>query len=172
MEEVWKDVQGYEGLYQVSNLGRVKSLERSVYHSKGGNRIYPGKILNPSNNGDGYLFLYLSKNGTTKEYRVNRLVAEAFIPNPDNLEVVNHKDENKLNNSVENLEWCTVEYNNRYSTAKQICQYDLSGRLMTEWEAISDASKELGINCSNIAQCCKGKRKTAGGYIWRYKEAE
>lgn len=169
MDEEWKDIQGYEGLYQVSNQGRVRSLDRKMKCSDS-TRFYKGKILKPSLNAQGYLFIYLSNKGITKEYRINRLVAEAFLPNPNNYPVVNHIDKNRTNNKVDNLEWCTIEYNNRYSTAKHIEQYDTSGNFVTEWEAISDASRELQINLSNIAQCCMGKRRTAGGYIWKYKE--
>ena len=102
MEE-WRDIQGYEGLYMVSNLGRVKSLN---YHRTGKERI-----MKPSDNGHGYLFVVLCKDGKDKNCRINRLVAQAFLPNPDNLPEVNHKDENKYNNCVENLEWCDRSYN-------------------------------------------------------------
>ena len=168
MKEIWKDVIGYEGLYQVSNTGMVRSCDAYV-QSKYGKRLRRGKNLRPTLNADGYLFLTLSKEGKTSNYRVNRLVAEAFLPNPEGFEVVNHKDKNKTNNLVENLEWCTAEYNTRYSSAKAILQYETDGSFVAEWEAISDASRALGINLSNIAQCCRGFRKTAGGYMWKHK---
>lgn len=129
-----------------------------------------GQVIRPGVTPKGYLFVTLSKGNDVKPKRINRLVAEAFIPNPENLEFVNHKDENKANNAVENLEWCSVEYNNRYSLAKAILQFDQNGNLVAEWQAVSDASRVTGINRSNIAQCCMGKRRSAGKYIWRYKE--
>lgn len=167
--EIWKDVVGYEGLYQVSNKGNVRSLDRKVNYLHG-TKINKGKMLKPGNNADGYLFVTLSKNNVVRPARINRMVATAFIPNPNNLPSVNHKDKNRTNNNVENLEWCTVEYNNRYSNAIKIVQYDMSGNPVAEWDAISDAARETGINLSNIAQCCRGFRKSAGSYIWKYKE--
>ena len=172
MDEIWKDVQGYEGLYQVSNMGRVRSITRYVRHAKGGFRVSPSKIMKLCQNGDGYYFVGLHRDNKVKPFRVNRLVAEAFIPNPDNLPCVNHIDKNRLNNNVNNLEWCTVEYNNRYSFNKCISQFTLKGVYIRDWDAISTASKELNINCSNISQCCLGKRKSAGGYVWKYKEVK
>lgn len=171
MLEVWKDIQGYEGVYQVSNLGRVRSLDRRVSHPKGGKRFNKGQIIKPGINLQGYLFVQLSIGSKICTKRVNRLVAEAFIPNPENLPVVNHKDKNRVNNSVDNLEWCTVKYNNRYSRAKEVLQFDKNGNFIAAWDAVTDASRATGINKGNIVQCCKGKRhKTAGGYIWKYKE--
>jgi len=168
--EVWKDVVGYEGFYQVSNKGNVRSVDRSV-NVLNGTKVSKGKLLKPCTNLQGYLFVTLSKHNIVKERRVNRLVAEAFIPNPDKHPAVNHKDKNRTNNCVDNLEWCTNEYNNRYSSAKAIIQYNLDGTFVAEWEAISDAARGTNINVSNIAQCCMGKRKTAGNYKWKYKEA-
>lgn len=111
--EEWRDVVGFEGLYQVSNLGRVKGLDRLVDTNINNvdKRISKGKLLKPQFNNKGYKRVNLCKNGTFKSVFVHRLVAEAFIPNPNNYPVVNHKDENKQNNCVENLEWCTQKYN-------------------------------------------------------------
>ena len=106
MEEIWKDIQGYEGLYRVSNLGRVKSFHKAKEH-----------ILSPGKDKDGYFQVQLYKNGINKMRKVHRLVAQAFISNPNNLPQINHKDENKQNNNVDNLEWCTNEYNHNYGTA-------------------------------------------------------
>lgn len=114
MNEQWKDIPGYEGLYQVSSHGSVKRLQAIVSN---GNKTmnWPGRILKPDMDSDGYNHVVLCKNNKTKRFFVHRLVADLFIPNPNNYPVINHKDENKLNNHVENLEWCTVSYNTQYS---------------------------------------------------------
>ena len=185
-EEIWKDIIGYEGLYQVSNLGRVKSLER--YNRR--NIKIPEKILVGCVNYKGYHKVLLCKDGRQKQYSVHRLVMNAFVPNPNNYPVVNHKDENKLNNNVDNLEWCTVAYNNTYGNAlekarktrktsekwkarntsykKPIEQCDLQGNLIKRWDSSIDAEKGLGLWSSHIRNCCRGEGKTCGGYIWRY----
>ena len=165
MEEIWKDVVGYEGLYEVSNLGRVRR---------------DGKILKPTKIKNGYLYVGLHKNGIQKTVRVHRLVASAFIPNPQNLPCVNHKDEDKTNNAVDNLEWCTSQYNANYGTrnervaeklSKPILQYDLNGNFIREWPSASKVEEETGISNGNISMCCLGRYgfKTAGGFVWRYK---
>ena len=128
------------------------------------------KILKPRNNGDGYFSVILKGK---KEY-IHRLVAEAFIPNPDNLPEVNHKDENKFNNYVNNLEWCVHKYNCNYGVrniklGKTIIKYDLFMNKIKEYKTINDASRECNICNTSISSVCKRKRKTAGGYIWRYK---
>lgn len=117
MQEVWKDIIGYEGLYQISNLGRVKSLER-VTISKNGKRYTCQELCLRFGNIKGYKFVVLRKGCKSYQVLVHRLVAQAFIPNPDSLPEVNHKDENKSNNHVDNLEWCTHKYNSNYGTAK------------------------------------------------------
>lgn len=162
--EIWKDIPGYEGLYQVSNLGRVKS-----FHG----RTEREKILQPYCKKK-YAQVLLIKDKRRKLALIHRLVAEAFLPNPDGKPQVNHKDENKQNNSVDNLEWCDCDYNIIYSQGKKVLQYDTNGKLLREWECMRDAERELGILCSNISACCKRKyrHRTAGGYIWRFKEAE
>lgn len=197
--EIWKDIPGYETLYQVSNFGNVKSLNYRGLEKEG--------ILKSRKNGCGYMFVGLSKDGKEKNFRVHRLVAFAFIPNPKNLPCVNHKDENKENNTVDNLEWCTHEYNMNYGTRnerasksmrgkllgknnpmygkhlseetkkklsetkrKPILQYTKEGIYIREWESVKSVTIELNINLAGISQCCKGKRKSAGGFIWKYKE--
>ena len=173
MEEIWHDIEGYEGLYQISNKGRVKSLY------KGSERI-----LRPGWTTGGYLFVVLCKNGNKKKLKIHRLVAEAFIPytglNPDSTEIkgrieINHKSEIKTDNRVENLEWCDRQYNNNYGThneklSRKILQYSKSGEFIKEWPSALEVNRVLGINNSHIIQCCKGKRKSAGGFVWRYKE--
>ena len=118
MIEEWRPIEGYEGLYEVSNLGRVRSLDMYVKVGYGNYRLHKGKVLSPTKNKNGYLKVNLYCNGKQKTIDVHRLVTEAFLPNPDNLPQVNHKDENKTNNRVENLEWCDVKYNLSYGTAR------------------------------------------------------
>ena len=142
--EEWKDIPGYLGYYQISNLGRVKSLNRTIVYSpskfypNGRVRVLKEKILTPSVDKKGYEFVQLFINGNYRSKKIHRLVAEVFISNPNNLEQVNHKDENKKNNKVSNLEWCTLIYNINYGTGKYrktlnkripVVQYDLDGNL-------------------------------------------
>ena len=117
--EIWKDIVGYEGMYQVSNMGRVRSLDRIIVYKDGRVWNCKGRILSIHDNGKGYKFVRLSKYGKPKQEYIHRLVATAFIDNQDNLPEVNHKDENKENNCVYNLEWCSREYNHGYGTARQ-----------------------------------------------------
>ena len=173
--EVFKDIKGYDGLYQISNYGRVKSLK---YGKE--------KILKLCLGGDGYLKVQLWKKGKQKKYFVHRLVAEAFIPNQDNLPQVNHKDEVKTNNCVENLEWCTAKYNLDYNEgqkrraekningklSKSVYQYTLNGNFIKEWSSTHEVERQLGYDDSNISRCCLGKRPTAYGYKWKYKAPE
>ena len=118
MNEEWRPIEGYEGLYEVSNLGRVRSLDRYVEYSNGRIHLHKGKVLSPAKDKNGYLKVVLNCNGKCKTTNIHRLVANVFIPNPDNLPMVNHKDEDKSNNSVDNLEWCDVKYNLSYGTAR------------------------------------------------------
>lgn len=182
MKEIWKDIKDYEGLYQVSNLGRVKSLRRLITNQY--NSFYiEEKILKIWKNNKGYGLVTLSKNGTHKKFQVHRLVALHFLPNPSNLPEVNHKDENKLNNSVDNLEWCDRLYNVRYGTgierqkkkqlndikkSKSVLQYDLEGNFIKEWKSTMECCRN-GYNQGHVAECCRGERKTHKGFIWKYK---
>ena len=173
MEEIWQDIEGYEGLYQVSNLGRVKSLRNNI-------------ILSQSITRNGYKNVILYTNNIRKLYLVHRLVATAFIPNPDNLPQVNHKDENKTNNRVDNLEWCDCKYNINYGTcirrrqlsntngkcSKTVLQYSLDGTFIKEWKSTMDVERNLGLANSHISECCRNIIKTAYGYIWKYKKEE
>ena len=181
MKEVWKDIKGYEGLYKISNYGRIKSLERIIPTKINNNdfKLKREKILSPSKSKNGYLRICLFKNGNKKTYSIHRLVAQAFIPNPNNLPEVNHKDESKENNRVDNLEWCNNIYNQNYGTrkerisknkSKKVNQYDLNGIFIKTWNSLTQVEKELGLWQQNITKCCQGKYKTVGGYIWRYYE--
>ena len=181
MTEIWEDIKGYEGLYQISNLGKIKSLDHVVKTSNKykatGSRMVKGKMLKCSFDKDGYLTISLSKNNIVKTKRIHKLVAETFIINLHNLPIINHKDENKQNNYVDNLEWCTHQYNTNYNNMpfkraenrrKKVLQYDKNGNLIKKWNSMTEASKHYNISRSNISLCCLRKRKTAGGFIWKY----
>lgn len=176
MEE-WKDIKGYEGIYQISNKGRVKSL--------GNNKTRKEKILKPKPANNGYIRVYLCRKGEKpKPFLVHRLVAEHFILNPDNLPVVNHKDENKLNNNVENLEWCSVEYNNKYGTRQERITKKLKGKkkphkkiLCVETQQIFDSSQSIidkmfdgKGSSSTIRDHLRGRSKSAYKYHFKYIE--
>ena len=164
MEEIWRDIKGYEGKYMVSNLGRVKSLNY--------NKTGKEKILKGVDNGRGYLILNLYRGGKGKTCRINRLVAQAFLENPDNLPEVNHKDEIRTNNRVDNLEWCTTQYNVEYSQAKAVIGINKVSGLIVEFPSLMEASRQTGIDQSNICHCLKGKAKSAGGFYWFYSDSE
>lgn len=178
MKEIWRPIKEYLDLYEVSNWGRVRSLDRYMNQVGGGKQFRKGKILKPLNyRGNGYLCVQLMNNSSHKLVYIHRLVAEAFIPNPDSLPCVNHKDENKENNRVENLEWCTHSYNNTYGTAKErgdkkkskkTYQYTLDGELVCEYSSVAEVQKLKGWLSGNIASACTGKLKTAYGYIWSH----
>ena len=167
--EVWKDVKDYEGHYQVSDKGRVRSL-----------KFGKERILKPRRDGWGYLQVNFCKNGEQKKFKVHRLVAQTFILNPNNLTEVNHRDEDKTNNKVENLEWCSSKYNSNYGTrtqrqsekmtngklSKPVLQYTLDGEFLKEWKSTHDVERNLGYAHTNISACCLGKYKYAYGFVW------
>ena len=155
MKEIWKTIENYDD-YQVSSLGRIKSFKNDKEH-----------ILKPADNGNGYLFVILCKDGKLKNIKIHRLVANAFIPNPYKLPVINHKDKNRQNNNVNNLEFCTQQYNVDYSLAKKIGQYSKDGKLIKIWTSQHEAER-YGFMQGHISDCCKGKRKTHKGFIWKY----
>jgi hypothetical protein len=182
MSEIWKDVPGFEGLYQVSNKGNIRSLDRII--EKGGrlHRI-KGIPLRQNKTRAGYFIIGFSKEDKRTYHLVHRLVADLYIPNPNNYPCVNHKDENKANNEVENLEWCTHLYNNTYSSRiervmskrrRPVVQLSLDGRIVNRFSSAKQASIETGINNSVIAEVCKNNygRKTAGGFKWKYDTVE
>lgn len=184
MEEIWKSIPGYEGYYEISNTGKIRSLTRTIMKSNGRSQTFKGKELIPQLSAFGYYKIILSKNQIKKQYLIHKLVAITFIPNPNNLPIVNHKDENKTNNNVENLEWCTYEYNNNYGTIKQrhietiskpiiMCNKD-THKPIKEFLNTKIAAQELGSpnSHSNIWRVLKGERQTALGYWWKYKEED
>ena len=184
MEEIWKDKKNYEGLYQVSNLGRAKSLDRYIKGKGHSLQLKKGRILKPMKDNNGYLKVRLCNGEKSKTFNLHRLVAEAFIDNPDNLPYVNHKDENKTNNVVTNLEWCDRSYNNNYGTrnkrisekmtngklSKPVLQYDLEGNLIREWASACECGRN-GFDTGAVNACCNNKYKFEKykNCFWKFK---
>lgn len=177
MQEIWADIEGYEGLYQASNLGNIKSLLTS-------------KLLKASVNSSGYLKVELHNKGKVKVFYVHRLIASTFIPNPSNKPQVNHRNGNKLCNSIDNLEWVTASENQIHAInkrlrrpspmfglkgglsplSKPILQYDKNGILVKKWNSIADVEYTLGFHRSCISNNLIGNTKSSYGYIWKYEE--
>jgi hypothetical protein len=164
--ENFKDIIGYKSEYQISNLGRVRSLKRHI-------------ILKQSTKYTRYCQVTLTKNNKRKRYNVHRLVAIMFIENLDNFPDVNHKDENPYNNCVDNLEWCTITYNNTYGhriekmvdkKSIHIAQLDVNGKYIKTWRNMSDVGRKFNVSVSSIIGCCQGKYKTCCGFIWMYED--
>lgn len=186
MTEEWREIPGYEGCYEVSNFGRVRSLDKTVGAKNGSVARKHGKVRKLSVIRKGYLCVRLCDGNKPRNYQVHRLVADAFIPNPDNLPCINHKDNNPQNNYVENLEWCTYEYNNHYGDriakmsasrmeneeGKPVLQYTKDGTLIKRYANCYSVSREWGRNVTAHIHACashKQNRKTAYGYIWRFE---
>lgn len=198
MKEIWKDIEGYEGKYQVSNMGNVRSFVAN-------NQCEAPHVIYQATINTGYKCVHLLDNCARKVFLVHRLVAIAFIPNPDNLPLINHKDEDYFNNCVDNLEWCTHKYNYWYSRNRhpekytgekfanrvirrkrsdnrkqrvdcgiprkhtyRVLQLSLSGTPIKEWDNAVTVCREFGWTSRNITDCCLGKRKTAYGYKWAF----
>lgn len=188
MTEVWKDIEGYEGQYQVSSLGRVRSLDRYVQrpHSKTGkivNFLVKGQLIKTrKNNTNDYIVVVLSDGHRHQKTKlVHRLVAQAFLPNPNNLQEVNHLDENKENNIVSNLEWCSRIDNVRYGTGVArngvlhrvaVLQCNEHGDVIRRWDSIKQAAQAFGVTHGAIGNICKckGTAKTCKGFRWRYAD--
>lgn len=181
-KELWLPIPNYEGYYKISNTGKIRSLTRTIIDINGREFTLKGKEKTPHISTDGYYIIGLNKDGIKKNLKVHRLVALTFIPNPNNLPFVNHKDENKLNNNVNNLEWCTQEYNNNYGTRVERISQTMSKNSVImcdknthepikEFLNANMASKEMGdSSSSHIYQVLNGERKSAYGYWWKYKD--
>lgn len=182
--EIWKNIEGYEELYQISNLGRIKSVDRIVKHNKGkGIRRIKGRIIKSWPDKLNYQHIILCKDGKTKKYLIHRLVAQTFIPNPENKPYIDHINCNPSDNRVENLRWATQKENinnplsikkmfskNNHSS-KQVIQYTKTGEFLKVWNSTMDIEREMRISNVCISNCCLNKQKTAGGFIWKYKRA-
>lgn len=182
--ELWKDIDGYNGAYQISNLGNIQRIKRRLSYSGGnGGRTIAEKLLAPVVGKTGYLAVFLTKNGKFYNHYIHRLVAAAFVPNPDNKRTVNHIDGDKSNNAADNLEWATHKENIKhaidiglriyktgadYPISKSVIQYDKTGQQVATFVSMLQAEELTGIDNSAIAKCCKGKRKSAGGFNWKY----
>ena len=181
--EEWKEVDGFEGLYEVSNFGRVKSVSRYVKNGLTEKKINEKILVCSREKKTGYLRVTLCKNGKQKIVKVHRLVAFAFLPNLNNYPQVNHKDEDKSNNRVDNLEWCTAKYNMNYgkrneraaksntngTRSRPVIQIK-DGNIIAEFPSASEVERALGFGQRNISSCCRGKYKQAYGYEWKYKQ--
>lgn len=188
MKEEWRDIKDYENIYQISNIGRFRSLDRYETHMVNGKevrRLIKGIIREGTLNKDGYLQVGLSRNGKQETKCIHQLVAGAFIPNPNNLPEVNHKSEIKTQNNVENLEWCDQGYNNAYGTrakraaetntnhpsySKPIHQINKNtNEVIAEFPSTMEVERQLGFGHSDISKCCRGRRNSAYGYKWSFK---
>jgi len=184
-EEIWKAIEGYEGIYQVSSFGRVRSVKRTVKRlgRYGNNSTFnvKGEILSQWKRSDGYMSVTLRSGKKQKTYLVHRLVIETFNPNPDASQWINHKDENKSNNNISNLEWCTPSYNNTYNDIhlrknmpykKAVQQMTLDGKFIAEYESAAEAARQTGFSKGGISSSCNGEKGFANyhGYRWKYKE--
>lgn len=193
MKEIWKDIKEYEGIYQISNFGRVKRLDSVIAtkHRSGKlvNVLKQERFLIPTDNGHNYLIVGLSKNNKRKNYYVHRLVAEAFISNPQNKTQVNHKNGDKSNNNIENLEWVTAQENmihsskvlktkynltglnaSREKQKRKVDMFDVNGNFIKKFDSIAEASRKTKVWQGCICGCCRGEYKTAGGFLWKYSK--
>lgn len=176
---MFKDIEGYEGLYQINQLGEVKSLDRI----DSGGRKWKGRVLKNRRSKNGYMSVSLCKDKKNKSFSVHTLVAKAFIPNPNNYKEINHKDENPSNNNVDNLEWCDHKYNINYGTciqrmsqsntnnpliSKKVYQYTINGVFIAEYPSTREAARQTGFSKTGISEACRGNFEQLNGYIWKY----
>lgn len=178
LKKQWREIKGYEGKYIISNYGEVISLPRYKQNNSKLQYVEPKEIIRYVNKRNGYVYVQLWNNATYRSIRLHKLVAQTFIPNKDNKLQINHKDGNKQNNKMDNLEWCTNKENiihahkmglaNNNNQKIKVNQYDLKGNFIRSFNSILDASKETRVSMGNISLCINNKRKTAGGYIWKY----
>lgn len=193
-EEIWKDIPGYNGRYQASNLGRIRSTDRTVLKNNGVLGPYKGKILRLFEGTGGYMYVAIAKEQNKfQARRLHRVIAETFIPNPLNLPQINHINEDKKDNRAENLEWCTGKYNTNYghraekfaismrnniSLSKEVNQYDLEGNYIRSFPSAAEAARFLNLNdvaAGRIGQCCRHlfkKGNSAYGHLWEFATAE
>lgn len=176
-KEVWVNIKGYEGLYEISNLGRIRTIPRERYNGFGKHWV-DSIIRKPQMSNKGYHILRLTKDGVTKNYRVHRLVAQHFIPNPNNYKIINHINEIKTDNRVENLEWCTQQYNLEYGNTRlrqsigqsiPVVKCDKNGNIIKKYDSMISV-KDDGFNNGCVGMCCSGERQSHGGYKWRYAD--
>lgn len=179
-EEIWKPIPGYEGLYEASNKGRVKSIERVVVRNDGRKRTVKERILKGSPDKAGYLLVTLHDGKSEQRtYPTHRLIGFTFLEPVEGKNEINHIDENKVNNAVWNLEWCTREENNNYGTrtersaktqSKSVAQLTKDGKLVKVWLSTREAERQLGLKHGNISNAALGKQQTAYNYVWKYVE--
>lgn len=191
-KEIWKDVKGYEGLYQISNLGKIKRLSRLSYQ-RFGKLLLNEKVMSNVIDNNGYVVVSLTNNKKQRKFLVHRLIAIHFIKNNNNLPCINHIDGNKQNNDISNLEWCSYSQNNKHAldnnlrkppapwkgkfgtenkTSKKVGQYNLNGDLINIYPCVHEVYRKLRFPVTNIAAACRGKQKTAYGFKWKYINQE